>query len=179
MLTRGQKETIVKELKDSFHSSPVLTLLDYKGLSVQKISDFRDQIRGLGGILRVGKNTLMRIALKEAGFEEETFLNHISGTNAILFVKENADPMPVLRAMVKFAKDQPFLVPKAAVFEGQVFEGEAIVELSRLPSREELYAMLCNRLQAPIYKSVFALNGILAKLLYALEAIKAEKSKTE
>jgi len=179
MLTRGQKETIVNELKDHFQRSPVLALLDYKGLSVQKISDLRDQIRGLGGVLRVGKNTLLRIALKESGFEDKAFLNHISGTNAILYVKENADPMPVMRAMVKFAKEQPFLVPKAAVFEGQIFEGEAIVELSKLPSREELYAMLCNRLQTPISKTAFALNGIITKLLYALEAIKTEKSKTE
>lgn len=179
MLTRVQKDTIVRELKDLFQRSPILALFDYKGLSVQKISELRDQIRGLGGVLRVGKNTLLRIAIKEAGFEDTNLLNQISGTNAILYAKEDADPMQVLRAMVKFAKDQPFLVPKAAIFEGQVFIGETVVDLSKLPSREELYAMLCNRLHTPIYKTVYALNGILAKLLYALEAIKTEKEKIE
>jgi large subunit ribosomal protein L10 len=115
--------------------------------------------------------------LKEAGFDQEVFMDSIKGTNAILFVRKDADPMPVLRAFAKFAKEQPFVVPKATLFEGQVFEGNAVIELSKLPSRDELYAMLCNRLQAPISKFVYSLNGILSKLVYALEAIKAEKEK--
>lgn len=179
MLTRIQKQNIVKELKESLQASEIIVLLDYKGLSVRQISAFRDQLREKGGVLRIAKNTLLRIALKESGYTDATFHEKIQGTNAVLYVKKEGDASSVLRSFVKFSKDQPFIVPKAIVFDGAIYEGKQVGELSKLPSRTELYAMLCNRMQAPISKFVFSLNGILTKVVYALEAIKEKKSKTE
>ncbi len=177
MLTRLQKEKMINELTESLKKSAVVVVSDYKGLSVAKITEFRNSIREKGGIFKVYKNTLLRIALKNVGIEDDAFHSQLMNTNAVLFVKEDGDPMDVLKALVKFEKDNKLPAIKVGSFEGVTYDAEGVRELSKLPSRIELLGMLANVMQSPIVGVTRALNGIILKLAYALNAVKDKKAE--
>lgn len=179
MLTRQKKEQIVFGLTEGLKNSSIVVIVDYKGMNVAKISNFRKLIKPMEGTLVVAKNTLVKIALKNSGFENDQLFSILDNTNALLYVKSDGDAVGVLKALVKFEKDVKLPEIKGGYFEGTFYDAEGIRELSKIPSRQELLSMLLNRMQAPISKFVYGLNGIILKLAYALNAIKEEKSKSE
>ncbi len=175
MLTREQKRQIVEKLRDHFKQSPIVVLLDYRGLDVEKISNLRRKLYESGGHMQVCKNTLIKVALDESENANDEFYGYLKGPNAALYVEEDGDPMAVLKALVKFAKENDMPKIKAGLFEGEVYDEEGVKELSKMPSRTELLGMLANVLQAPITGLAASLNNIILKLPYALNAIKEKK----
>lgn len=175
MLTKEQKRQIINKLADHFKTSDIVVLLDYRGLNVEKISLLRRKLSESGGHLQVCKNTFIKVALDESGKTNEDFFDYLNGPNAALYVDEDGDPMSVLKALVKFTKEVEMPKIKAGLFEGEVYDDQGVVELSKLPSRTELLGMLANVLQAPITGLAASLNNIILKLPYALNAIKEKK----
>jgi len=175
LLTKEQKRQIIDKLADQFKSSPVVVLMDYRGLNVEKISILRRRLSESGGHLQVCKNTFIKVALDESGKTNEDFFEYLNGPNAALYVDEEGDPMAVLKALVKFNKEFEMPKIKAGLFEGEVYDEQGVVELSKLPSRTELLGMLANVLQAPITGLAASLNNIILKLPYALNAVKEKK----
>ncbi len=171
VLTRPEKREIVEGLSSKIKVSPVIVLVNYRGLNVEKISDFRRQLLENKGHLQICKNTLIKVAVREAEKENEEISNLLQGPNAILYVEEDGDPMACLKTLVKFAKDNDMPEIKGGLFEGEFYDAEGIRELSKLPSREELLGMLANVLQAPIQGVAGALNNIILKLPYAINAV--------
>jgi len=177
VLTKGRKEELVAKMTDDIKASQIVVVLDYKGMSVESIGDFRSAIRPSGGTLTVFKNTLLKISLKNSGFEYEALHSSITHTNAVLLVKEDGDPMAALKALVKFEKANKLPTIKIGVFEDQLFDADGIRELSKLPSRHELLGMLANVMEAPITGVTRALNGIILRLAYALNAVQEKKGE--
>ncbi len=175
MLTREQKRLIVDKLANHFKTTPIVVLLDYRGLDVGKISNLRRRLYESGGHLQVCKNTLIKLALGESGNENEEFYGYLDGPNAALYVDADGDPMAVLKALVKFNKETDMPKIKAGLFEGEVYDEQGVIELSKLPSRTELLGMLANVIQAPITGLAASLNNIILKLPYALNAVKEKK----
>ena len=175
LLTKEQKRKSVEKLRDQFKQSPIVVLLDYRGLDVEKISILRRKLSESGGHMQVCKNTLIKVALDESENANEEFYGYLKGPNAALYVNEEGDPMAVLKALVKFAKENNMPKIKAGLFEGEVYDEQGVIELSKLPSRTELLGMLANVLQAPITGLAASLNNIILKLPYALNAIKDKK----
>lgn len=174
MLTKQKKVTIVKELSEAFKDNDLILFVDYKGLSVAQFNDLRSLISENGGKIKVVKNKLLNLALQQAGFSEdhEEFLK---GPTAVVYSLDG-DAVNILKVLVKFSKENEKPGFKGAYFYGDLINGEQVVEYSKLPSREELLAMLLNRMQSPISGLVFTLSGIMRKFLYALNAIKEKKS---
>jgi large subunit ribosomal protein L10 len=175
LLTKEQKRQIVEGLCEGFKKSPVLVLVDYRGLNVEKISELRRKLYESGGRLQVAKNTLIKVALKEAGKENPDFDQYFEGPNAALYVDETGDPMATLKTLVKFAKDNGLPTVKSGLFEGEVYDAAGVEQLSKLPSRKELLGMLANVMQAPITGLAVSLNNIILKLPYAINAVKEKK----
>ena len=175
MLTREQKREIVDKLRDHFKKTPIVVLLDYRGLNVEKISNLRRRLYESGGHMQVCKNTLIKVALDESEKANDEFYGYLTGPNAALYVEEDGDPMTVLKALVKFVKETEMPKIKAGLFEGEVYDEQGVIELSKLPSRTELLGMVANVLQAPITGLAASLNNIILKLPYALTAVKEKK----
>ena len=175
MLTREQKRNIVEKLREHFKTSSIVVLLDYRGLDVEKISNLRRSMYESGGHMQVCKNTLIKVALDESEKANDEFYSYLTGPNAALYVDEEGDPMAVLKALVKFAKENDMPKIKAGLFEGEVYDEQGVIELSKLPSRTELLGMLANVIQAPITGLAASLNNIILKLPYALTAVKEKK----
>lgn len=180
MLRRPEKEQLVRELTEEFQNSSLVLFSDFKGLTVAQMTKLRRSLRekyGNGARLTVVKNTLLRMALKESGYDIESHEKALFGPTAVLYVTEG-DPVEAIKVYYNFVKENKGTpVCKGIYLEKKFFPGEQLEELSKLPSREQLIAMVLGGIQAPIRGLVTSLSGVLRSVLYALNAIKEKKEQ--
>ncbi|MFN6992056.1 MAG: 50S ribosomal protein L10 [Fervidobacterium sp.] len=180
MLRRPEKEQLVRELTEEFQNSSLVLFSDFRGLTVAQMTKLRRSLRekyGNGARLTVAKNTLLRMALKESGYDIESHEKALFGPTAVLYVTEG-DPVEAIKIYYNFVKENKGApVCKGIYLEKKFFTGEQLEELSKLPSREQLIAMVLGGIQAPIRGLVTSLSGVLRSVLYALNAIKEKKEK--
>lgn len=170
------KQAVVAQLKEQLESAKGVVLTSYKGLTVAQDTELRRELREAGVSYHVVKNTMLRIAAKEAGIEgiEE----HLEGTTAFAFSKEDAvAPAKVICGFIKKNKleDAEVLTVKAGMVEGKVIGVDEVKALAALPSREELIAKLLGSMNAPISNTVNVLQGVIRNAVYVLDAIRAQK----
>ena len=101
------------------------------------------------------KNTLTKIAAKEAGVEGLDDL--LAGPSAIAFVK--GDPVEAAKGLRDFAKANPLLVIKGGVMDGKPLTADEIKKLADLESREVLLAKLAGAMKASLSGAVVAVRG--------------------
>ncbi len=166
-----QKQQLVADLKAKLEESVAGVLVDYKGITVAEDTKLRKELREAGVDYFVVKNTMLRFAMNEVGYEELTKV--LEGTTALAVSKE--DPVAAAKILAKFAEDSKdkFTV-KAGFVEGKALDAAGVNELAKLPSREVLVAKVLGSLNAPISGFANVLNANLRGLVVALNAI-AEK----
>ena len=179
MLTREEKKRIVEEMTEILKNSSLILLTDFTGLSVEQISELRTRIKekyGKGARYRVVKNTLLGFALERAGFDPQDYKEFLFGPTAVLYVLEG-DPVEAVKTIYNFYKEKKLekFKFKGGFLERKRFSAEEVENIAKLPSKEELYAMVVGRLKSPINGLVFVLSGIMRNLLYVLNAIKDKK----
>ena len=170
------KQAVVAQLKEQLESAKGVVLTSYKGLTVAQDTDLRRELREAGVSYHVVKNTMLRIAAKEAGIEgiEE----HLDGTTAFAFSTEDAvAPAKVICGFIKKNKleDAEVLTVKVGMVEGKVIGVDEVKALAALPSREELIAKLLGSMNAPISNTVNVLQGVIRNAVYVLDAIRSQK----
>lgn len=170
------KQAVVAQLKEQLESAKGVVLTSYKGLTVAQDTELRRELREAGVSYHVIKNTMLRIAAKEAGIEgiEE----HLEGTTAFAFSTEDAvAPAKVICGFIKKNKleDAEVLTVKVGMVEGKVIGVDEVKALAALPSREELIAKLLGSMNAPISNTVNVLQGVIRNAVYVLDAIRSQK----
>ena len=170
------KQAVVAQLKEQLESAKGVVLTSYKGLTVAQDTELRRELREAGVSYHVVKNTMLRIAAKEAGIEgiEE----HLEGTTAFAFSMEDAvAPAKVICSFIKKNKleDAEVLTVKVGMVEGKVIGVDEVKALAALPSREELIAKLLGSMNAPISNTVNVLQGVIRNAVYVLDAIRSQK----
>lgn len=170
-MARPEKEALVAELTEKIGSAQSVIITDYRGLNVGAVTELRRRLREAGVEYKVSKNTLTRMAAKNAGIEGLDEI--LTGPTAIAFgVSDAVAPAKIL---TEFAKEQKALEIKAGVLEGKVIGVQEIKNLADLPSREQLLAMVAGAFQAPIAGLVNVLQGPLRKFVYAVDAVKRQQ----
>ena len=170
------KQAVVAQLKEQLEPAKGVVLTSYKGLTVAQDTELRRELREAGVSYHVVKNTMLRIAAKEAGIEgiEE----HLEGTTAFAFSTEDAvAPAKVICGFIKKNKleDAEVLTVKVGMVEGKVIGVDEVKALAALPSREELIAKLLGSMNAPISNTVNVLQGVIRNAVYVLDAIRSQK----
>jgi len=175
-MARPEKETAVAEIAEILKDATSVFVTDYKGLSVERITDLRSKCRESKVSYMVVKNTLARIAAKEAGFDE--MVDYLKGPSAIAFSYD--DPSAPARIISEFAKKDKDNLPeiKMTIFEGQFYGPEKVEHIASLPTKTELISMLLGGFNAPLQGFVGTLHGLLSKTVRTLAAIQ-EKKETE
>ena len=135
------KQAVVAQLKEQLESAKGVVLTSYKGLTVAQDTELRRELREAGVSYHVVKNTMLRIAAKEAGIEgiEE----HLEGTTAFAFSTEDAvAPAKVICGFIKKNKleDAEVLTVKVGMVEGKVIGVDEVKALAALPSRTHCQA---------------------------------------
>jgi len=165
------KKQVVQEIQDRLQNANLVIFTDYRGMSVGEMNALRAKFKAAGADYKVVKNTLTRIAVKNAGLDD--LLPYIEGPNAVLF--SNSDPVESAKILFDFARTNKNLEVKVGYLQGRVIGSEQIRSLSTLPPREVLVAQVLGGLQAPLYGLVYVLQANLSGLVRALDAIREQK----
>lgn len=167
-----EKEELVEEIKDRFSRSEAVILVDYRGLTVKELQALRGKLRECGCELRVYKNTLTEIALRELAMPELGGL--LEGPTAFTF--GFGDPVAPAKALTAFAKDHKALELKGGLVQRAVMGAEDVKALATLPSREELVAKLLGTMQNPLGGLVRVLAGPAGAFARVVKAVADQKA---
>jgi large subunit ribosomal protein L10 len=155
-LTREEKAQVIATLTEAFKSSDAVAVCEYKGLKVSELEALRNKAREVGVQVRVVKNTLADIAFKQAGIEGF----ELKDTNIFLW---GDDQLNVAKVVSKFAESNDIFTVKAAYMDGEITDAAKVEALSKMPSRDELLAMLLQVWKAPIANFTIGLDALRAK----------------
>ncbi|MCW2748541.1 MAG: ribosomal protein [Nocardioidaceae bacterium] len=167
-MARPDKAAAVAELTEAFRSSNGAVLTEYRGLTVKQLQDLRRSL-GEDVTYAVAKNTLTKIAAKDAGIDFADSL--LTGPTAIAFIK--GDPVEAAKSLRDFAKANEPLVIKGGVLDGKQLSVDEISRLANLESREVLLAKLAGGMKASLSNAAALFQAPLtqmARLVAALEA---------
>lgn len=154
-----KKETLVQAAAEKFESAASVVIVDYRGLTVEEVTNLRKQLRDAGVEMKVIKNSILSRAAKKVGLDglDEVF----TGPTAVAF--SNDDVVAPAKIIDEFAKDAKALEIKGGVIEGKVSSVEQITALAKLPNREGLLSMLLSVLQAPVRNVAYAVKAVAEK----------------
>lgn len=165
-----QLAQIEKGLSD--HQTVIFT--EYAGLSVTDQNSLRSQANKNGASFMVAKNNLLRLALKQKGFDSLDKIDAVlNGPTAVLF---GTDPVATSKVITEFLKDHEDLQIKSAIIDGKVTSVKEIKAFAKLPSRDQLLASLLAQLQAPAQALVRQLAAPMQNFVYGLEALRTKLS---
>lgn len=153
------KKEVVNEITDKLKKSTSTILVDYRGLKVDEVTELRKQCREKGLEYKVYKNTLVRMAAKNAGMED--ILEELVGPNAIVFSYD--DPIAATKTTSDFAKEHEALELKAGYIEGAYYKEDRLQKFAAIPSREELIAKLLSSLKAPVSNFAYLVKAVIDK----------------
>jgi len=174
-MNKTEKQELIEALHADFTKSPHAILVDFRGLTVPAVTEFRRKVRAGGATYRVVKNTLALRAAKGTALEK--LEDKFEGTTGVAYT--GSDPVALAKVLVDFAKDNPNLVVKGALVSGsELLDAEGVKALSTMPGLPELRAKLLGLLQAPATNLVRVLNAPGAKMARVLAAHK-EKQEQE
>lgn len=166
------KVEAINQIKTMIEDSKDYIFTDYRGLNVEQIGDLRRELREQQATYKVIKNNYARIALADLAVDIED--NFLFDPTALALIK--VDSGSVAKVLVKYGKTTPLRI-KGGVIEGQILSAEAIEEISKLPGREQLYAMLMGTMIAPVRNFMYAANGVVSKLVRTLQAVADSKEE--
>ncbi len=174
-MIKREKQDVIEHLKAQFDKSTAAICVDFRGINVDKITRFRQEIREASGTYKVVKNTLARQAVVDTRFAElRPFLVGLTG---IIFCSgEAAESAKIIAKFAKGEESEGILKIKGGLVEGSIFDAAGIQQLSTLPPRQELLAQLVSSLQSPISGLVGTLGGIINEFVYTLQAVADQKA---
>ena len=166
-LNREEKAAVIEEVSAQVAQAGSIVLAEYRGLTVEKITQLRKQARESGVYLRVLKNTLVRRAVKDTPYEK--LADQMVGP---LMYGISADPVAPAKLIASFAKANDQLVVKGGAMPNVVMDVAGVQALATMPSREELLAKLLGTMQAPVATFVRTLNEVPTKFVRGLAAVR-------
>ena len=166
-----QKQAIVAEVAEVARTAFSAVAAEYRGISVDKMTQLRAQARNSGVYLRVVKNTLARRAVKDTEFECMT--DGLTGPLVLAFSQE--DPGAAARVIKDFAKDNDKLVVRLVSISGQMLAPSELEALAKMPTYDQAISMLMSVIKAPIQKLAATMNEVPGKLVRTIAAVRDAK----
>lgn len=174
-MQKAQKREVVAELSERLGAAKCLYLTDFTGLDVAAITELRRRLTDAQVEYVVVKNTLARRAL--SGGPYEGLSEHLGGPNA--FAMSNEDVVTAAKILTDFAKEREKPQIRAGAIEGRVVSIDEIRRIAELPPRDELLAQMVGYAKAPMAGLVYTLNGLLAKFVRTVDALREQKASAE
>ncbi len=172
-MARADKATAVAEIADQFRGSAGAVLTEYRGLTVRQLKELRTAL-GSNATYAVVKNTLTKIAAKDAGVESVGDL--LTGPSAIAFI--TGDAVETAKGLRDFAKANPQLLIKGGVLDGEPLTPAEIEKLASLESREVLLAKLAGAMKAQMSSAAALFVAPLSQTARVLGALQ-EKAQQD
>jgi len=138
-LSIEQKKAVVEEVAEVAKTALAAVAAEYRGITVEEMTDLRVKARESGVYLKVAKNTLVRLAVE--GTEFECMQESLSGPLLLAFSME--DPGAAARLVKDYAKSNDKLITKLVAVGGELFEASELDRLSKLPTYDQAIAEVC------------------------------------
>ena len=166
-----QKKAVVAEVADAAGKALSAVAAEYRGLTVEEMTELRAKARKGGVYLKVAKNTLVRRAVE--GTEYECMQDALTGP--LLFAFSMEDPGAAARLVKEYSKDHDHLIAKLVSVGGELYDASELERLSTLPTYDQAIAILMGVMKAPIEKFVRTLAEPHAKLVRTVAAVRDAK----
>jgi large subunit ribosomal protein L10 len=170
-MANAEKVAAVAELTERFQNSAGAVLTEYRGLSVAQLRELRGTL-GEAATFAVVKNTLTKLAVEQAGLENE-LAPLLTGPSAVAFV--TGDVVETAKGLRDFARANPFLVIKGGVLDGKALTPAEITKLADLESREVLLAKLAGAMKATTTRAAGAFAALPVQMAQLAEALRANR----
>ena len=170
-LNFGQKEAIVAEVAEVAKGAYSAIGAEYRGLTVQQMTDLRVEARKAGVYVRVVKNTLAKRALQGTDFA--CMEGGLIGPLVLAFSQE--DPGSVARVAQAFAKEHDKFQVKLIAIGGKLLDPSELGTLAKMPTYEEAISLLMAVMKAPVQKLAATINEVPGKLVRTLAAVRDAK----
>ncbi|MGL4388417.1 MAG: 50S ribosomal protein L10 [Brevinema sp.] len=164
MLKKADKIELTKQISQAIAKSDGFAICSFQGLTVSDMNELRSGLFGVSAKAHVIKNRLLKHALHENNINSMD--ECLKESTMIIFGKEDA--MATLRILGNFAKTHEQLSFKAGVVSGTEYSKQEIIELSKLPGRIEIIAMIAG-----------GLNSVLSVFNGTIEALAEKKEKEQ
>ena len=165
-MNSSEKNALADDFAKSFAAAGASFLVAYQGTKTEDLTKLRRNLRPAGAKLRIIKNSLARKALK--GTAGEKLEDLLAGPIAVIWAK--SDPVAPAKIIADFVKTVETFKVKGGIVDGQIVNAEAVSELAKLPSREELLSKLLALINAPATKLLQTINAPASQLVGVLGA---------
>ncbi len=170
-LSLEQKKEVVAEIAAIAADAHSAVAAEYRGLTVEEMTELRRQARANGVYLRVAKNTLVKRAVEGTSFE--CIQEGLNGP--LIFAFSQEDPGSAARLVKDFGKEHDKLVPRLVSIDGEMLDASGLEKLANLPTLDQARGMFLGLLQAPASKFVRTLAEPQAKFVRLLAAYRDSK----
>ncbi|MFP4177755.1 MAG: 50S ribosomal protein L10 [Acholeplasmataceae bacterium] len=151
-----RKAELVEELSEKLKNAATVVAFNYPGLTVDRFTELRNQLREADCEVKVYKNNISRRASIAAGFDD--LAGAFVGPKAIAM--SSVDVVAPAKIVYEFAKTNTSITIEAGVIEGRVASVEEINALAQLPSREGMLTQLAVGLLNPVRELAIGLDMI-------------------
>ena len=164
----------VSFLKESIGGCAGLVFFDYRGVTVSQLTDLRRELAKTSSSMKICKNSLVDIALKELGREvkDEMFVN----PTAVVFAKE--DVPGAAKVISEASKKNDKIKIKGGYMGEDLLDPTQVQVVANIPPREVLLSHLVTALESPISSFANSLQSIISELAYVLDSVEEEKKKS-
>lgn len=169
LLTR---ERIVEELKQGVKDTEGCFFIGFNKVGAFSFNELRNNLRGSGARIFVAKNSLLKRALGELGWEDINSL--LEAETGVITIKED-DVVKACKILVEFIKETETLQLKGGVIKDKRVSPKELGVLAKLPSREVLIGMVVSTFASPLRGFLNASNQMILKFVWAVEEIKKAK----
>ncbi|MCA1742771.1 MAG: 50S ribosomal protein L10 [Desulfovibrionales bacterium] len=172
-MNREDKAKIIQSIRDKANRACITVVTDFKGLSVEEMTELRSNLREQNVEYQVVKNTLARIALEES--PHSAIKDKFKDCCAVAFGFD--DPVVAAKVLVQFEKKSKKFQNRFASLDGRFLEAESLKELSELPGRDELLAKTLGTMNAVPTNFVCLFANVIRGMFNVLNGVKEQKEE--
>ena len=162
----------VEAIKQDLNELAAMWVIDYRGLSVKDVQDLRRQIKQSDAYMKVYKNNLMKIAIRDNQMPDSVN-DVLSGPSAFIF--SHNDPVSSAKVLKDFAKSNDNLEIKGGIMDGQFVDRKAVEKIASLPSREQIYTMFAGALSGIARGIATSIQGVPRGVAQTISQVAKEK----
>jgi len=169
---QDSKTKAINELKETLSKANDFVFTEYRGLTVEQITNLRKQLRAKDVKYKVIKNNFAQIVFSQLSKQDVS--PYLVGPTAVAITPR--DPNEVAKIFFDFLKEAPALKVKGALISDTVYNAAQTEAFSKLPGRLELISMLMSVMNGPARNLAAALNDVPARLVRTVKAIADQKA---
>jgi large subunit ribosomal protein L10 len=171
---REDKGALMEKLSAQMAEMPNIFVAEYRGMTVEQVTEFRNRIRKASGAVKVVKNTFLRRVV--AGTVREPAAGLAKGPNAVILAR--ADVVEIAKVLAAAGKDFEKFQLKGGVVDGKPVTADQVRQIADLPPRGVLLGRMVGSMISPVRGFVTVCQGNINKLVYVLDAVRQAKEKS-